>query len=99
MFYCKHCIHFEMCKFYRRTVDYAVDDGVCLHFAKDTNVLTNADRIRAMSDDALEDFIRRIYIHFEPWCDKHCKMSGDADCNICLKNWLKQPVEVEDGQA
>ena len=57
--------------------------------------LTHADRIRAMSDEELERFIRNIAIHFEPWCDNHCKMDGDEDCNQRLANWLKQPVKGE----
>ena len=58
-------------------------------------VPTNADRIRAMSDEALEDFIRKISICFEPWCDKHCKFDIGDNCNTCLRDWLKQPAEVD----
>ena len=53
---------------------------------------TNADRIRAMSDEELEDGIRKIAVGYEPWCDHHCKMEGDDDCNVCLQKWLKQPM-------
>ncbi len=53
---------------------------------------TNADRIRASSDEELEDFIRKIAIHFEPWCDNHCKMDDDDDCNKCLAKWLQKPA-------
>lgn len=54
---------------------------------------TNADRIRDMSDEELEDVIRAISLGYEPWCDHHCKMQGEDNCNICLKKWLQQPVE------
>lgn len=54
---------------------------------------SNADRIRAMSDEALEDVIRAISLGYEPWCDHHCKMQGEDNCNICLKKWLQQPAE------
>ena len=57
--------------------------------------MTNADRFRAMSDDKLEDFIRKISIAFQPWCDNHCKLDNGDNCNTCLKNWLKQPVEEQ----
>lgn len=56
---------------------------------------TNADRIRAMSDEELENVIRAISIGYEPWCDHHCKMQGEDNCNICLKKWLQQPAEGE----
>lgn len=57
--------------------------------------MTNADRIRAMSDEELKDVIRAISIGYEPWCDHHCKMQGEDNCNICLKKWLQQPAEGE----
>ena len=94
MFYCKHCKHFRLCKHHDQTVDYAVDDGVCRYFEKDTDVLTNADRIRAMSDEELACWI--------------CSICGECgDCvafDLCsagggtsngLKKWIKQPAEVE----
>lgn len=59
---------------------------------------TNADRIRAMSDEKLEQFIREIAIHCEPWCDNHCKMDGDDDCNKCLAKWLRQPASDDESQ-
>ena len=56
MAYCKDCLHFEVCQVFGGTVKFPVDDGVCLHFVKDTNVPTNADRIRDMSDEELAGF-------------------------------------------
>ena len=56
---------------------------------------TNADRIRTMSDEELEDAIRVISLGYEPWCDHHCKMQGEDNCNTCLKKWLQQPAEGE----
>lgn len=61
----------------------------------DPEPITNADRIRAMSDEELEDVIRAIGLGYEPWCDHHCKMQGEDNCNICLKKWLQQPAEGE----
>ena len=57
---------------------------------------TNADRIRAMTDEELEELLRRTNIGYEPWCDHHCKMNGDDNCNSCLAKWLKQPAEEAD---
>ena len=30
---CKECLHYDVCERYGRTVDFPVDDGVCLDFA------------------------------------------------------------------
>lgn len=47
--------------------------------------ITNADRIRAMSDEELKEFICSIL-----QC-KFCKFEGWGGCE--LLEWLKQPVE------
>lgn len=54
---------------------------------------TNADRIRAMTDEELEEGILKMSIGYGPWCDNHCKMSGDDDCNRCLRSWLQKPAQ------
>lgn len=55
-------------------------------------VKTNADRIRAMSDEELEKFINHFNI-----CDlrtnDECKMSYCACCEVCVMDWLQQPAE------
>ena len=63
------------------------------HGCTDFAPCTNADRIRSITDEELAEFIRRLSIGYEPWCDHHCKMNGDDDCNRCLRIWLQQPVE------
>ena len=92
MKYCKDCVGFEECKITGRTVEFAVDDGACIDF-DERKTQTNAQRIRAMSDEELEDAIRAISLGYEPWCDHHCKMQGEDDCNRCLRNWLQKPLE------
>ena len=58
---------------------------------------TNADRIRAMSDEDLEDFLLT-----EEWmCDTYiscseCPLRGEKGC-ISILEWLKQPAEVDHG--
>ena len=56
-----------------------------------TEPITNADRIRAMSDEELAKFIR------EPFCDKRtydeCKISYCGVCEVCVMDWLKQLAE------
>ena len=55
-------------------------------------IMTNADRIRAMSDEEFVDFIGhnslcdRVQDNANWWCQEH------ASCKGCLEEWLKQPV-------
>ena len=58
---------------------------------------SNADRIRAMSDEELAEFISRIEIgDFGPqvygktFCDL---CSGQYECDDCRLWWLQQPAE------
>ena len=53
-------------------------------------VITNADRIRAMSDDELIEFIKNIKVRAAL-----CKAvkNNDAFDKLCSAEWLKQPAE------
>ena len=66
-------------------------DGRCHALGDCENkIVTNADRIRAMSDEELCDFLM---------CDVICdqKMSPDCtDCEKCVLDWLQQPAEVKE---
>ena len=60
---------------------------------------TNADRIRAMSDEELSEFISRIEIgdfgqqvYGKTFCDM-CK--GQYECDDCRLWWLQQPAEED----
>ena len=95
---CKKCIHNAVCK----TAD-SCDGYVsgCEHFkeecagkvveidqfAKDINVPTNADRIRAMSDEELAEFVSNC------GCPDHAR-NCIASCTDCIKKWLKQPADM-----
>lgn len=87
---CSKCVRFvnEWCE---KVIDspYPDVERDCQYFREKTN----ADRIRSMSDEELEESFRKIAIGYEPWCDHHCKMNGDDNCNSCLAKWLKQPAE------
>lgn len=54
---------------------------------------TNADRIRAMSDEELVAVINT------PFCDKRtnkeCKEVFAANCYACVLDWLQQPAKEE----
>ncbi len=55
---------------------------------------TNADRIRAMSDEELAKFFGRY--GFCGGIIPHSYCSKQAVCSLnCVVNWLKQPVEEE----
>ena len=53
---------------------------------------TNADRIRAMSDEELEELLHATHLGWTEWCDYHCENRGDDGCDKCIAKWLKQPV-------
>ena len=61
----------------------------------DPIIPTNADRIRAMTDEELEPTILAFKLGYAPWCDHHCKNEGEYGCDTCILNWLKQPAEGE----
>ncbi len=90
---------------------YFEKDGKCRKFSDDTVIsycvmgpcpeqkLSNADRIRAMSDEELSEFISRIEIgdfgqqvYGKTFCDM-CK--GQYKCDDCRLWWLQQPVKED----
>ena len=55
---------------------------------------TNADRIRAMSDEELVDFLGEY--RFCDICDEGCEACAyHGDCNKRLLEWLKQPAKED----
>lgn len=61
--------------------------------------MTNSDRIRAMSDEELSEFISRIelgdfgqQVYGKTFCDM-CK--GQYECDDCRLWWLQQPAEED----
>jgi hypothetical protein len=97
MYYCKDCWNFDRCNAHGRTVDFAVDDGVCreLDLCKP---MTNADRIRAMSDEELAKWLLDMMSHKVVCFDEGafpytpCR-NEEHDCVKCGIEWLKQPAE------
>lgn len=62
--------------------------------------MTNADRIRSMSDEELAMYIKELMFNdFKPACKKSAFFSAehkpecDEDCASCLLHWLQQPEE------
>ena len=58
--------------------------------AKEKYMMTNADRVRGMSDDELVEFIKNIKVR-AAFC-KSVK-NNDAFEELCSAEWLKQPAE------
>lgn len=57
-------------------------------YEADIQRITNADRIRAMSDEELAKYV----------CCPHDQcIDLDAPCDKCVLSWLKSPMEVDDG--
>ena len=60
----------------------------CPHFIQKTN----ADRIRAMSDEGLCEFLGQYVFH--KICEEGCEVcTYNGDCDKRLLDWLKQPAE------
>ena len=57
---------------------------------KKFNAKTNAQKIRAMNDEELAEFIKNIKVRAAL-----CKAVGNNDAfeELCSAKWLKQPVE------
>ena len=55
---------------------------------------TNADRIRAMTDEELAEFLLNSCAESKCEDAPHTDM-GSACCYICRLNWLRQPVKEE----
>ena len=75
----------------REALDMAVK---ALEDVTDKNVgkMTNADRIRSMTDEELANIVECPYGN--PYFDEHLPCKGS--CHDCLLIWLQQPAEEDD---
>lgn len=74
--------------------DCKINPAVCEKMTKP--VLTNADKIRAMTDEELAEFIRNLEI--SGLHEKYCLDLDDDECILCadcVVKWLQQPAEVD----
>lgn len=79
----------EACKYQNKTECEEPCKG-CTHNATDNyEPMTNADRIRSMSDEELAEWLDEntssVYIHSVP-CEECVK---EMECVCCLLEWLK----------
>ena len=67
---------------------------------KNVGKMTNADRIRAMSDKELVRLRYRGAPHCksdDPMkCNRHDFADGMSPCELCYYEWLQQPAEEDD---
>ena len=82
----------EICKRckYKSTCSAASYSDVCLNY--EPRPLTNADRIRAMSDEELSKWISDNADTLCPPKDSYCT----ADCALCWLEWLKEEAEEDE---
>lgn len=79
-----------------QNANYCPRCGRKLEVASDviTRSLTNADRIRAMSDEELAEFLYSY--KFCDMCEEGCgECRYHGDCERRLAEWLKQPVKED----
>ena len=86
----KHCriCHNTSCSNHGKNISFLGDGWKCNYIP----VPTNADRIRAMSDEELANIVECPYGN--PYFDEHLPCRGS--CHDCLLIWLQQPAEEED---
>ena len=91
---CRNCRH-PYCSYVGVDRGGLVECANYLHPLKPTKPITNADRIRAMSDDELVDLFRYRGCPPDRLTGKCVKV---CVCEACWVDWLQQPVEeVSDG--
>ena len=96
---CKNCPAYAKCTVtYRGSACSALRSTYGID--TDPEIITNADRIRAMSDEELAEFLERV--HVDP-CSACCDnlywcLRNNAPEPVCQKHflkWLQQPAEED----
>lgn len=69
--------------------------GVCRYEELENRKMTNADRIRAMSDEELVSFLLKIFGNgcFGEGMFPYHPCPKDRNCKNCGLDWLQQPAE------
>ena len=90
----KHCriCHNTSCSNHGKNISFLGDGWKCNYIP----VPTNADRIRAMSDEELVEFIKNIKVRAV-----FCKAVKDNDAfeALCSAEWLQKPAEEDKHEA
>ena len=99
--YEERCLHSDVCKYGKNRTNGMYCTGErCLQFkdrtkwAEKKDPVTNAERIRAMSDEELCKFLGEY--KFCDICEEGCdSCTYNGDCDKRLLEWLKQPADEE----
>lgn len=98
---CKQCRNMADCSFDAACNDAVFDPECSAKYCTGFEPLTNADRIRAMSDQELASFWADHYDEFcpnKPECGDILDVEGsipDEWCVNCVLEWLRQPAKEE----
>lgn len=91
------------CFFYRNEWCEKIVDSPDPEEVRDCNYfreMTNADRIRAMTDEELVRLRYRGAPHCKSdnpmKCNRHDFVDGMSPCELCYYDWLQQPAEEDD---
>ena len=90
------------CFFYRNEWCEKIVDSPDPEKARDCNYfreMTNADRIRAMSDEELVSFLMRLMGHAQCFAEgifPYHPCPQNYNCKQCGIDWLQQPAEEDD---
>ena len=87
---CKDCV--SCCAHAGKDREFICPGGVSCKITKRRG-MTNADRIRAMSDEELANFIPDWSHTKACKCNEHEFIGCDNQCEKCVLDWLKQPAE------
>lgn len=77
--------------------DHLISHGVT--FAEENKILTNADRIRAMSDEELIQALLTLFYCDDIYLCDNCIWDASPFCTACIASenekydWLKQPAK------
>ena len=75
-------------------VGYKVDECDYKDCLYRTEPITNAQKIRAMSDEELAEFIYRCEMSEIDYAKTFCDLcNGQYKCGQCRLDWLQQPAE------
>ena len=93
----KHCgiWHNTSCSNHGKNISFLGEGWKCNYIP----VPTNADRIRAMSDEELAAWLTRIAngdVYTDFCCNPARTVVCDSKCVVCIAEWLKHPAKDGD---
>ena len=99
---CKDCLHYDVCKSYgvimhnsmKLKMTEEVESKCPYKLFKSKTIKTNADRIRAMSDEELAEFLdgKEWDCSTYKLCDQ-CPLYDKEKVCLSTEEWLQQPAE------